>query len=95
MCLLSFGIAVQMTEETLAILNGPFGQMVDEGLDRFPAGVAQRRGAAVVSGINFYEASVEPMLADQKAETITQTGLTVLVAVAVSVVRNRGRAGGT
>ena len=55
--------------------------MGDEGFDLIRAGIAQRGGAAVVSGIGFDEAGIEMVLADQQAEAVAEARLTVVVAV--------------
>ena len=83
------GIAVEVTEKGFAIVRGSFGQVVDEGFDLLSTGIAEGGGSAVVSGIGLHETGVEPMLADQEAETVAETRLTVLVAI-VSI-RRRAR----
>ena len=70
-----------MAEQTLAILGSSFCKVVDEGFDRFSAGVAEGWGSAVVGGIGLHEGGIELVLTDQQAETITQARLTVVVAV--------------
>ena len=70
-----------MAEQTVAILGGSLCQVVDEGLDRFAAGVTEGWSAAVVGGIGLHEGGIELVLADQQAETIAQARLTVVMAV--------------
>ena len=52
--------------------------MRDEGLDPIAAGPAKGLGSAKVRGIRFDESRIEVKLADQNAQLIPQTGLTVV-----------------
>jgi hypothetical protein len=76
-----FGVAIEVTEKTLTIFGGSFCEVIDEGLDRFATGVTEGWCTAVVSGKGLDEGGIELMLADQQAETITQTWLTVVMAI--------------
>ncbi len=62
---------------------GPFGQIVNEGFDLLSGGIVKVRSTAIIGGIRFYESGIELMLADQKAETIAESRMTVLMAVAI------------
>ena len=57
-------------------------QMGDEGFDQVSAGFFEGFGAAEVSGVGLHESGIEVVLADQKAELVAQTRLTVAAAVA-------------
>jgi hypothetical protein len=78
---LGWGKAIEFAKQACAIASGPFGEVGDEGLDQIPAGFAEFLGAAEISGIALYESRIELMLADQKAQSISQPGK--------AVVRNR------
>src|ERR1700730_3757449 len=73
-------IAVEVAEKCFAIVRGSFSQMVDEGFDLLTRCISQGCGSAVISGVSLHQTGVEPMLADQKAETVAQTRLTVAMA---------------
>jgi hypothetical protein len=73
-----FGIAIEVTEKGVAIRGDTLGQMVNEGFDLITTGISQSCGSAVVSGIGLHEAGIELMLTNQKAETITQSGVAVV-----------------
>ena len=70
-----------MADQSVAIFGGAQGQIVDEGFDLISAGISQGGGAAVVCGIGLHEASIELVLADQKAEAVAEARLSVLVAL--------------
>jgi hypothetical protein len=69
-----------LADEPVAIFGGALGQIVDEGFDLLSAGIPQGGGSAVVGGIGLHEASIEVVLADQKAEAVTEARLAVVVA---------------
>jgi hypothetical protein len=79
--LLRFGIAVELTEQPLAILGGAFGQI--------PAGITKCGGAAVVGSVGLHEASIEVVLANEQAEAVPETRLAIAIVVAVISVRGR------
>ena len=85
--LLRPGIAIKVAEKAFAIARSSFGQVVNEGFDLVSACIAQGRSSAVIGGIGLHQTGVEPMLADQEAESVTEPWLTVLMAI-VSI---RGR----
>jgi hypothetical protein len=70
-----------VADETLAVLCGPLLQIVDEGFDQVPFGLLQDRGSAVISRIGLDEIGVELVLADEQAETVAKTMLSVVVTV--------------
>ena len=70
-----------MAEKCFAIVRGSFGQVVDEGFDLIATCIAQRRRSAVVGGVGLHQAGVEPMLSDQEAEAVAESGATILVAI--------------
>ena len=48
-------IAVELAEQRIAIFLGPVGQLLDEVLDLFPAGLSERLRAAEVDGVGLDE----------------------------------------
>ena len=87
--LLHWAIAIELAEQRITVPSCPIGEVRDERLDLSLAGVAERWGTAIISGIGLHEAGIEPVLADQQAELVAEARLTVLVAV-VSI---RGKSG--
>jgi hypothetical protein len=79
--LLRFGIAIELADQSVAILGGALGQIVNEGFDLISVGIPQGRGSAVVGGIGLHEASIESVLADQQTEAVAEARLAVVVAV--------------
>jgi hypothetical protein len=89
------GERVELAEEALSVFLGRSRQVGYEGLDRFTAGVTEGLSAAELSGICLNKIGIEVVLADQKAETITEPRLTIVRAVRrVSPFRFRGKGGG-
>ena len=76
-----------MTNQTFRVFDRTQSQIVDEGFDHVPAGISDRGGSAVISGVGFDEVRIELVLADQEAEAVAEAGLAAVVAV-ISV-RNR------
>jgi hypothetical protein len=62
--LLRFGIAIELTNESRAILGGALGEIIDEGFDHVSAGLAKRGSSAVVGGISLHELRIELILAN-------------------------------
>jgi hypothetical protein len=85
--LLRFGIAVELADQPLAIFGGTLGEIVDEGFDQIPAGIAKCGGTAVVGGVSLNEASIEMVLANEKAEAVSEARLTIAIMLAVVSVR--------
>jgi hypothetical protein len=79
--LLRLWIAIEVTEKGLAIGGGALGKVVNEGLDLITTGVSKGCGAAVIGRVGFHEAGIELMLADQQAEAVTESWLTILVTI--------------
>lgn len=59
------------------VFNGPFAQMIDEGLDHIAAGLSQLFSSAELGGIALHQIRVELVLADQQAETIAEAWLAI------------------
>ncbi len=57
------------------------GEIVNEGFDHVPAGLADRGSSAVICGVGFDEFRVELVLSDEQAKAIAEARLAVLVAV--------------
>jgi hypothetical protein len=70
------------------ISGGPFGEMGNEGLNQIPAGLAEFWRAAEISGIPLDQGRIELMLADQQAESITQSGLAIAEALPIQMARS-------
>ena len=77
-----------MTEKAIAVGSCSLCQVIDEGFDRFAAGVSKDWRSAIVGGIGLHEGRIELVLADQQAEAIAKARLTVVVAIG-SVRRRR------
>jgi hypothetical protein len=72
--LLRLRVAVELAEQSIAVLRGPVGQLLDEVLNLFPAGLSERLGAAEVDGVGLYQFGVELVLADDLAQTVADLG---------------------
>jgi len=70
-------VGVQFADQSSSVLFGSGREMGDEGLDQFPAGVAENFGAAEICRVSLDEIRIEVVLADQKAELIPEPGLAV------------------
>jgi len=70
-----------VTNEPLTVVGGPLLQIVDEGFDQVPFGFLQNGGPAVIGRVGLDEGGIEPVLADQQAETVAEAGLTIAVTV--------------
>ncbi|MHB8617595.1 MAG: hypothetical protein ACYC93_16180 [Candidatus Acidiferrales bacterium] len=81
--LLHLGKIAEFREKAIAILKGPFGEVVDEGLDHVAAGSSQLFSFAELGGIAFHETGIELVLADQQAETIAKPRLAIARTVAI------------
>ena len=75
-------VAVELAEQGIAVLLGPVGQLPDEVLNLFPAGISESFGTAEVDGVGLYQFGVELVLADDLAKTVADLGAT---AVPVSI----------
>ena len=58
-------------------------RFVMKAFDLLSGGIPQVRSTARIGGIRFDEVGIELMLADQKAETITESSMTVLMAIVI------------
>jgi hypothetical protein len=63
-----------LAEQRIAILLGPVGQLLDEVLNLFPAGISESFRAAEFDGIGLYQFGIELVLADDLAEAIADFG---------------------
>ena len=63
-------VAVELAEQCIAILRGPVGQLLDEVLNLFPAGLAECLGAAEVDGKGLDQLRIELVLADDLAQPV-------------------------
>src|SRR5579864_1859717 len=70
------GIAVELTEQGIAIFVGPIGQVCDKILDLFARCFPKRFHAAEISGIKFDQIRIELMLADDLAESVAHSAAT-------------------
>jgi len=61
--------------------------MRDEGFDQVTAGALQGFGTAEVGGISFHEVWIEIVLANEQAKLVPESGLSVGMAVAITVKR--------
>jgi hypothetical protein len=73
---------IELAEQTISVTFGVFGQLLNEFLNLFPAGLPERLGAAEVDGIGLYQFRVELVPADDLAKTVADLG-TSTVAVRV------------
>jgi len=71
-------VAVELAEESIAVLLGPDGQLLDEVLNLFPARISQRLCSAELDGVGLYQFGIELVLADDLAETVTDLGATAV-----------------
>ncbi len=53
-----------------SVLGSHFGKVIDEGFDLLSAGLAEGFGATEISGIGLNEGGIEPVLANQLAESV-------------------------
>jgi hypothetical protein len=83
-------IAVEVTNQSGAVLSGALGQNVNKGFDQIPAGITQSGGSTVVGGIGLHEAGIELVLAHQEAKAIAEARLAVVVTIII-IVSVRGR----
>jgi hypothetical protein len=75
-------VAVELAEQSIAILLGPFGESFDKVLDLLPTSFPERLGTAEVDGVSLYEFGIELVLADDLAKAVADLGAS---AVAVRV----------
>jgi hypothetical protein len=71
-------VAVELAEEGIAVFLGPVGQLLDEVLNLFPAGLSKRLCATEVDGIGLYQFWIELVLTDELAETVADLGATAV-----------------
>src|ERR1035437_3230864 len=64
-------VAIELAEQSIAVLLGPVGQLLDEVLNLFAGGLSERLRAAEVDGVGLYEFGIELVLANDLAETVT------------------------
>ena len=60
------------------VFNGPFAQMIDEGLYHIAAGFSQLFSSAELGGVAFHEVGIESVLADQQTEAIAKPRLAIV-----------------
>jgi hypothetical protein len=89
--LLGFGITVEVAEQAFSVFVSPICKVADERFNLISGGVAERGYSAVISGVGFHETGVESVLADQEAEAVAQTRLTIVMTIAVASGRVRPR----
>src|ERR1039458_374561 len=80
-------VAVELTEQAIAVLLGRFGKLLHEAFDLLTSGVFEGFGAAEVDGIGFHQFGIEFVLADDLAEPVADlvTGTTIAVPVSVGI----------
>ena len=66
----SVRVAIELAEQSIAVLLGPVGQLLDEVLNLVAGGISESLRAAEVDGVGLYEFGVEFVLADDLAETV-------------------------
>jgi hypothetical protein len=64
------GVAVELAEQSIAVLLGPVGELLDEVLNLFSGGITERLRAAEVDGVGLHEFGVELVLADDLAQAV-------------------------
>jgi len=77
MCLNRLSVGVEFANQSRSVLFGSRREMGDEGLDQFPTGAAEGFRATEVCCVSLYEIWIEVVLADEKAELISEPGLAV------------------
>jgi hypothetical protein len=79
-------VAVELAEQSIPILLGQIGQLLNKVLNLFPAGLSERLRAAEVDGIGLHQFGIELVLADDLAEAVAhlRTGA-VAVSIAVRI----------
>ncbi len=75
-------VGIELAKQTISVTFGPVGQLLDEVLNLFPAGLSERLRAAEVDGVGLDQFGVELVLADDLAQTVADLGAS---AVAVSI----------
>jgi hypothetical protein len=63
-------VAIELAEQGISVLLCPFGELLGEVLNLFPAGISESFRAAEVDGVGLYEFGIELVLADDLAETL-------------------------
>src|SRR5271165_1929239 len=78
-------IAVELAEQSIAVSLGRLGKLLDEAFDLLAGGVFEGFGSAEVDGVGFHQLGIEPVLANDLAETVADfvTG-TVAVSIATA-----------
>ena len=64
-------VAVELADQSIAVLLGPVGQLLDEVLDLFPARLSEGLRSAEVDGVGLDEFGIEFVLTDNLAETVS------------------------
>ena len=70
-------IRIEFAEESGAVFFCRLCKLRDEGLDQVTAGAAEGFRTAEICCVRLYEIRVEVVLADEKAELISEPGLAV------------------
>jgi len=72
------GIAVEVANQTIEIPRGPFGQVLEKFLSHLSSGIAEGLSPTEFSGVAFHQRSIEPMLTDEKTQSVAEAGFVVL-----------------
>jgi len=73
-------IRIEFADEPVSIVLGECRELSDKGFNQVTAGLFQGLCTAETNGVCFHERWIEVVLADQQAELVAETSLTVLVA---------------
>src|ERR1035441_9961967 len=80
-------IAVELTEQAIAVLLGRFGKLLNEAFDLLTRGVFEGFGTAEIDSVGFHQLGIEFVLTDDLAEPVADlmTGTTIAVPVSVGI----------
>ncbi len=74
-------IGIEFADQAIAVFLRGRCQMRDERLDEIPLGLLERWRAAEVGGVRLNQRGIEVVLADQEAEAVPQSRLTIFRAI--------------
>src|ERR1035437_4643307 len=80
-------VAVELTEQGMAVLLGRISKLLNEAFDLFASGVFEGFRTAEIDGVGFHQFGIEFVLADDLAEPVADlvTGTTIAVPVSVGI----------
>jgi hypothetical protein len=70
-------VRIELAHETVSVFFCGCGNVGNKGLDEVPAGSTQSFRTAEIRGVRFNKSWIEVVLADQEAEAVPQTCVTI------------------